>query len=157
MGLIVHRYVLAAQTARTPINASDPDLVAVPPEDLERFPTQGQITNTIAIFPRAWGRPLDGLELYGGPLLAFAERAPAEPFSSRLQGGEPTSALGGSTGRYLGTELDVGVRYRRLIAGSELTLGLEGGYFAPGNAFENESGDGMGAISAGRAMLQYRF
>jgi hypothetical protein len=156
-GLLLHRYVVAAQTSRAPITASNLELVGVPSEDLDRIPTQGAVTNTVSFFPRGWWRPVDYLEIYGGPLLAFSQTDLADPFNSRLAGGDPRNALGGDPGGYLGTELDFGVRYRRLMEGTELTIGLEGAILLPGEALATPEGGTMDSIAGGRATLDYRF
>jgi hypothetical protein len=157
-GLLLHRYVVAAQTSRATVTAADPDLAAYPPPDLDRFPSQGLITNTLSFFPRGWWRPVDGLELYGGPLVAFAPARQADPYHTHLAGGAPRNAFGAEASRYLGTELALGVRYRRLMAGTELTAGLEGATLLPGPAFDLATGDeSMGSVHGGRAMVEYRF
>ncbi|MFU8807255.1 MAG: hypothetical protein ACNA8W_25830, partial [Bradymonadaceae bacterium] len=89
MGLLLHRYVVAAHTSRTTATAVDPELSAFPPPDLDRYPSGGTITNTISIFPRGWWRPAPGLEIYGGPLFAFAPARQADPYQTNLAGGEP--------------------------------------------------------------------
>ncbi|MCA9546238.1 MAG: hypothetical protein KC613_17660 [Myxococcales bacterium] len=156
MGLIAFRHVIAAQTARGPARAGDLDLVGRANPDLDRFPTRGSVSNTIALFPKGFYRPVAGLEIYGGPLFAFAEVPPADPRNSRLGGGQARNALDGAPGTYLGTEFDVGVRYRMLLAGTELTLGLEGGLFMPGDALVDRDGGVPDALSGGRAMIRYR-
>lgn len=156
-GLLLYRYVLAAQTARAPVTAADPDLVGYPAEDLDRLPTQSSATNTIAFFPRGWWRPIGGLELYGGPLLALTEVDLTDPFNSRIAGGDPRNALNGDPGRYLGTEIDLGLRYRGLLARTELTAGLEGGLLLPGAAFEDSAGQRPDPVAGGRLMVDYRF
>ncbi|MCA9526225.1 MAG: hypothetical protein KC549_07995, partial [Myxococcales bacterium] len=57
---------------------------------------------------------------------------------------------------YLGTELDVGVRYRVLAAGATLTAGLEAGVFTPGSAFEDAEGNRRGALQGARLSLEGR-
>lgn len=156
MGLLLFPQVLAAYSARAPVTASNPDLIGLPSEDLDRLPTRGSVTNTLAIFPRGWWRPIDGLEIYGGPLVAFAPVEPADPFNARLAGGEPRNALDGDPGRYLGTELDLGVRYRAILYGTELGLGLEGAGFWPGPALTARSGEAGDAIFGGRIIAEYR-
>lgn len=157
MGLIMHRHLMAAQTSRAPITASNPDLVGIPSEDLERFPSRGSVTNTLAFFPRGWVRIGSGLEIFGGPLVAFSPSRVADPFNSRIGGGTPRNAIDGESGSYLGTEFDLGARYRRIIAGSELTLSLEGGVLMPGDAFVDDEDKALDPITLGRATLQYRF
>ncbi len=151
VGLLLYRHVLSATTARAPIRASDPDLVGYASEDLERFPTRGSASNTHAIFPRAWVHPMDGLEVYGGPLFALGDVAVADPRNSRLAGGEPRNAFDESGDGYLGTELDLGVRYDALLWGTNLMFGLEGAVFFPGAALE-----GLDRVFGARAMLEYR-
>lgn len=156
MGLFLFKYVVAGQTGRTVNKASDPSLVGHLPTGLERLPSRGSITNTLAFFPRAWGRPIAGLEIYGGPLLALAAVPPVDPYNSLFVGGEARNALNGVPGAYLGTELDLGVRYRANLAGTTLTVGLEGGALLPGSALNTESGRAMGSVYGGRLMIDYR-
>jgi hypothetical protein len=155
-GLLLYRHVLAAQSARGAVTAADPELVGLPSKNLERVPTRGNLTNTIALFPRLRFRPLAGLELYGGPLFAFAAVPLADPLNSRLAGGVPRGPLGGEGGSYLGTELDLGVRYRALVRGVQLDAGLEGGTLRPGSAMRREDGGPMNAVHGGRMMLEVR-
>ncbi len=155
-GLMLYRYVIAGQTGRAPVTASNPVLIGKPVPDLDRVPTGGGPTNSIAFFPRAWWRPRNGLETYGGPLLALSEVKNADPFNTRLAGGQPRNALNGDPGNFWGAELDVGVRYRALLNGSEVTLGVETGVLLPGGALENAAGHHMGEVFDARAMVDYR-
>lgn len=155
-GLLLFRQVLAAQTGRAPITAGDPNLVGYPVPDLERIPSGGSPTNTISFFPRGFYRSQNGLETYGGPLISLAEVDPTDPLSTRLAGGEPHNALGGNPSLFYGVELDAGVRYRTMLLGTELTLGVEGGVLFPGNAFRQSDGDRMGEVLGARAMIDYR-
>ena len=157
MGLLLYRYVNAAQSGRSAVVAFDPDLSGYPSEDLDRIPTRGSVSNTIAFFPRGWWRPVDGLEIYGGPLIALAATDPVDPFHTRIAGGDPRNALNGDPGSFLGTEFDLGIRYHKVLAGTELTLGLEGAILLPGTALVDESGKEMGSIVGGRAIVRYRF
>ncbi|MCB9732136.1 MAG: hypothetical protein H6745_05930 [Deltaproteobacteria bacterium] len=156
LGLVLFPYVVAAQSARSASAAVRPDLSGYAPEDLERLPTRGSVSNTVAVFPRLWVRPAPGLEVYGGALFAFADAAPVDPLNTRLAGGEPRNARDRVPGGYLGTELDLGVRYRMLAWGSAVDLGLEGGVLLVGDALEGgdaaSSGDTVGAL---RAMLSW--
>ena len=156
LGFLLFRHTLAGQTGRAVFTASDPALTGIPSEDLDRFPTRGSMSNTIAIFPRGWWRPVDGLEIYGGPLLAFAEVALADPLRTKVNGGDPRNALGGDPGGYLGTELDLGIRYTGLLNGTEFNIGLEGGMLLPGSAFEDAAGQPMDTVFGGRLIVDYR-
>jgi len=159
MGLLLYRHVLGATTARGVTTASNLEMVGEPAPDIERFPTRGSASNTIAFFPRAWKRwdgDNDSVEVYGGPLLAFTEVALMDPFNSRVNGGTPTNALGGSPGSMLGTEIDLGARYSGRVFQTWVTLGLEGGVFLPGSAFKDVADKTMDPVYAWRFMLDYR-
>lgn len=156
MGMLLFRQVLAGQTARAVATASDLDLVGEPSEDIERFATRGSASNTISFFPRGYYRPVKGLEIYGGPLLAITVADYADPLNSRLAGGTPRNAQDAKPGRYLGTELDLGIRYRQMVSGSELTIGVEGGVLMPGSVFEDAEGSGLGSVYGVRTMLNYK-
>lgn len=155
-GLLLYRQVQAAQTGRAPITAGDPNLVGRPVPDLDRIPTGGSPTNTIAFFPRGWIQSPLGLEAYGGPLVALSEVNSADAFNTRIEGGSAHNALGANPGRFFGVELDAGIRYRTLFQGTELILGVEGGVLFPGNAFRQMDGDRMDEVLGMRATIDYR-
>ena len=160
LSLFAYRYVMAGLTARSVHTAFDKKVTGYPNEDLDRLPTRESSSNTIAFFPRAWWRPLTGLEVYGGPLFAFTAVPLVDPFHSKTAdgaGGSPRNAFKASPGSYLGTELNVGARYRMLVSGTELAAGVEGGVFLPGNALEMADGSAMDPIGGGRLVFQYRF
>ena len=158
LGLLLFRNVLAAQTGRAPVTAGDPNLVGVPAEDLDRFPTRGSVSKPIALFPRAWLRLSDGVELYGGPLLAWGEVPLADPRNTRFNGGYPVNLLGGEGSQYLGTELDLGLRSTfGLWEGLTVQLGAEGGVFFPGGAFTQADGSTMAPVYGGRLMGRISF
>ena len=156
MGLLLFRYVQAAQTGRASVTAGDPNLVGVAPQNIDRFATRGGASNTVLVFPRFYVRPVAGLEFYGGPLIAFAASANADPLNSRLAGGGPRNALDGRPGNYYGTEMDLGLRFRTLLRGTELTVGAEWGLLSPGSALRTADGGVMGMVQGGRFIIQYR-
>ena len=102
-------------------------------------------------------------ELYGGALFAWAAVPPVDPFNTRIAGGTPLSALGGTPGRYYGTELNLGARCKWLLkpdraaAHTELTLGLEGALLAPGDAVVGLRGGDTGTLFAVHGSALYRF
>jgi hypothetical protein len=155
-GLLLYRVVMAAQTGRTVVTAADPTLVGRPVPDLDRLPTRGAPSNTIAIFPRVWWQAMEAMVLYGGPLFAWSEVDYADAFNTRLFGGEPHNALGGRPGRYYGTELDLGWRYFRNIRGFDFQLGAEGAVLFPGDAFRRLRGGTMSEVFLGRVLLEVR-
>ncbi len=156
LGILYYRYVLAAMTARATHTASNTNLVGYAPKDLDRFPTRESASNTIAIFPRGYIRPLRGLEVYAGPLVVLAPSKVTDPFNTKMSGGEVKNALDGPSSHYVGTEVDMGARFRMLMGGTELTVGLEGGVFLPGDALKDAAGDRMDPIYGGRLLLGYR-
>jgi hypothetical protein len=156
MGLLLFRQVLGAQSGRAVAVAGDPDLVGVPNTGLERYPSRGSASNTIAFFPRAFWRAFSGFETYGGVLVALAEVEPADPLNTRIAGGSPRNALGGTPGRFLGTELDVGVRYETVLDTTELSAGLEGGLLIPGSALAAQNDGSMDPVVGARLMLGLR-
>jgi hypothetical protein len=155
-GLLLYRQVLAAQSGRAPVTASNPDLVGVPSPGLERVPTRGSLTNSTALFPRVYVRPAEGLEAYGGVLLAWSQAPLADPLNTRFAGGAARNALDGASGSFLGAEIDLGVRQRLLLGGTELTVGVEGAVLVPGDAFTDAAGNTMGPVFGGRALFNYR-
>jgi hypothetical protein len=155
-GLLLYRQVIAAQTGRGVATASDPNLIGRPPPDIDRLSTGGSPTNSIALFPAGWFRPNENLEVYGGPLFAFAEVDNVDPFNTRIAGGAHRNALDGNPGGFWGVELDAGMRSRFNIRGTQLTLGLEGGIFFPGSALREPGGGNMENVIGGRAMFEYR-
>src|SRR6185369_17699023 len=114
-GLLLFRYVHAAQTGRGVFTASNPELSAVPPLGVARLASRGGITNALAIFPRFWARPIAGLEGYGGVLFAAAPEKNTDALDTRIAGGSPRNALDARPGAYWGTEIDLGLRYRVIL------------------------------------------
>lgn len=157
MGMMLYRHVMAAQTARAPFHASDLNLMGVPNQDLDRIATRGSATNTLAFFPRLWYRPMAGLELYGGPLIALAEVPQPDPFNTRIAGGEVRNALDGIAGTFYGVEVDLGLRWTGIFWGTELQLGAEGGMFFPGSAFNGTDTTTMDDVSAWRVISAFKF
>ena len=156
LGLLLFPQVLAAQSARSSFTAGNPALVGEPAPGVERLPTRGAATNTFTVFPRAFVRPLQGVEVYGGPLFAWSAVPPVDPFNTAIDGGSLRNALGGKPGNYLGTELDLGARARFASSYGELDLGIEGGLLFPGDALNRADGTPLPAVPGARAMLALR-
>lgn len=157
-GLLLFDYVLGWQTARSEIRSRDPNLSGVPPNGTQHIPTEGSVTNAIYLQPKArWGLR-EIFEVWGGPLLAASAVPVIDPVSTRLNGGVPTNGLGGqSDHRYLGTELDLGIRGRYGLKNVWLQGGIQAGVLFPGAAFDDARGDDDGAIWGTwfRAELRY--
>ena len=155
MGMLLFRQVLTAQTGRSAVTAADPNLVGVPNEDLDRFPTRQRLMNTIALFPRGYIRPIDGLEIFAGVLAAFTEVDYIDPLNTRtFGGGDARNPLGADPGVYYGTEVDFGVTPNALW-GTQLTVGAEGAVFLPGSAMTGPNGLGDDPVWGGRLTLTY--
>ena len=127
----------------------------MPAEDLDRLPTRGAATNTVSFNPRAWLRPVDGLELYGGVLVALSANGESDAFNARLNGGSLTNALGGGPATLLATEIDAGIRVSGLLWGTRLVVGLEGGVLFPGGGLSGPDGLGEDPIWGGRVLATY--
>lgn len=156
MGFVLFRHLMAAQTGRSAVTSADPDLVGRAPRGIQRFANRGGPAQSLAVFPRAYVRPLDGVEVYGGPMLAFATGSQMDPFNSQLAGGVVRNAVDGDPGRYLGTEVDLGARWRLDGDFGVLDVGLEYGLLLPGDAYQDAAGTTPDPIHAGRAILGYR-
>jgi hypothetical protein len=106
--------------------------------------TQGAFTNALAVFPQIDVRPLPGLLLRGGVLVAVAPAKVIDPIASleRRSTGIPiadalVNYAGGKPGSFYGAELDGRIQYRFL---DHFLLDLEGAVLFPGNALENQDG-----------------
>lgn len=155
-GLLLFRYVQAAQTGRGYGTGADPQLSGAPPAGIERVPTRGGLTNAVVAFPRVWVRPVRGVETYGGVLFAFAPAKNVDPFNTDVAGGSPRNAINGAPGSYWGTEIDLGMRYRKYIQHTELTFGTELGVLFPGSALGGVAGYTAEPVYGGRLMVGYR-
>ena len=130
MGMILFRHLMASTSARTPVLASDPDLLGYPSENLDRIPTRGGATNTRSFFPRAWWNPIKGVEIYGGVLMAMSDVKQTNPFYSRLAGGMSRNHLDGQPVLILAPNT-MGIRvfmHRKLF---KVRFAIEGAHFVP--------------------------
>lgn len=151
MGLVLFDHVLAYQSARGSVRASDPDLVGTPPEGADLIGTGGSISGAFYLFPRFKVALADWLDAYAGPMFAWSSGKLTDPFNTRVAGGTARNALNGVPGNYLGTEIDLGVQMRRqLTSWLRLTVTGEGGLFVPGDAFNFPGGGAMGTVMMGR-------
>ena len=154
VGLILFDQVMAYQSGRSGVRASDPNLAGVAPEGADLLGTSGSITGAWYLFPRVKISMSDWLDAYGGPLFAFSTARLADPFNSRIGGGTAINPLGGRPGMYLGTELDLGVQARfKPIPELSLSVTAEGGLFLPGDAYTLPAGGVMAPVGFGRLRL----
>lgn len=151
VGLILFDQVMAYQSGRGAVRASDPSLTGIAPEGADLVGTAGSITGAWYLFPRIKISMSDWLDAYGGPLFAFSTAKLTDPFNSRVGGGTAINPLGGNPGMYLGTELDLGLQARfKPIPELQFTLTGEGGLFLPGDAYALPSGGVMAPVAFGR-------
>jgi hypothetical protein len=157
-GLLLFPYYIGWQTARSEILARDPSLAGEPPNGTQFIPTEGSVTNTVYLHPKARWAVWEKFEVWGGPLLATSAVPVVDPYTTALAGGEPTNSLGGrSDRRYLGTELDLGVRGRYGFEGLWVQAGFQAAVFFPGPALADASGDRDPPVWGGwfRAEVRY--
>ena len=144
-GMILFEEVLAHLSAQAHDNASDPELLAVPSQGIERVPTNGSVHNAIYLFPQLGYLSFDGrLDTRLGALVAFSSGDVIDPFSSALFGGYNRNSFDAvQANGLMGTELLAGVSYREKHVWESLgfRLGLEGGMFLPGEALDNAAGE----------------
>jgi hypothetical protein len=154
VGLILFDQVMAYQSARGGVRASDPSLTGVPPEGADLLGTAGSITGAWYLFPRIKLAMTDWLDAFGGPLFAFSTARLTDPFNTRISGGTAVNPLGGRPGMYLGTEIDLGVQARfKPIPELLVAVTGEGGLFLPGDAYTLPGGGVMGPVGFGRVRL----
>ena len=155
VGLVLFDQVIGYQSARRAWRAADANLVGVAPEGVSLLPNGGAVTGAWYIFPRARVRVASLMDIYGGPLFAFASAPLTDPFNTRvLAGGVPVNFLNGNGTGLLGTELDLGASIKhRFDFGLTLTAVLEGGLLIPGAALSDAAGKPMGPVGLGRLRL----
>lgn len=154
VGLVLFDQVMAYQSARAGVRASDPNLLGMAPEGADLLGTAGSISGVWYLFPRIKYGLYDWLDIYGGPLFAFGTARLADPFNTRLGGGTAVNPVGGRPGLYLGTEIDLGIQARyRPIPELLITATGEGGMFLPGDAYTLPGGLPMGVVGFGRVRL----
>lgn len=141
-GLLLFQYYRGWQSARTEIRARDPDLTGIPPNGTQYIASKGSVTNALYLQPKIRYSFAERFEVWGGPLLAAAAVPIVDVYTTKLQGGSPHNSTGGaSTKRWLGTELDVGVRARYGLKNVWMQAGLQGGLLFPGRALVDARGD----------------
>ena len=138
-GLLLFDRVLAWQTGRARRTASDPSLVGVPAQDLDRLASGGAVFDAITVYPKVGYRIFDWLEVYGGALLAWAPSPLVDPLHTRTDaGGQPINFAGTKgDGHYLATEIDLGTRATWRLSDpwkAAVQVALEQGFLLPGGA-----------------------
>lgn len=157
-GLVLFPSVLGWQSARSQLNATNPELTAVPPNGAQYIPSRGRVTNAVFAQPKARYAFAERFEIWGGPLFAASAIPLVDPYTTQLGGGTARNALGGSTERqYLGTELDLGLRARYDFDNLWMQAGLQGGVLFVGPSLRDDTGAGDRPIWGGAFRLEIRY
>lgn len=147
VGLILFDQVLAWQSAAQVRRAADPTVTNEPSAGLELLSTAGAVSNAFFINPTLRYEPIDGLNLMGGFVWGLAPERYTDAFWVNVTS-DKTNLFGVPAGRNYGYEFDLGASYTREIAkGIALNLGVQAGYFLPGDAFAvDEAGTRMDPV-----------
>lgn len=144
VGLLLFEHILAFQTARAAAAGVETlRRLGAPSLPAEAVNTRGAFTNAVAVFPQVDVRPLPGLLIRGGVLVAWAAAPVVNPIASlqRWDGASIQDDLvnfaGGKPAKFYGTELDGRIQYRFL---DHFLLDLEGAILFPGDALKNQDG-----------------
>ena len=144
-GILLFSQVMAWQSGRARLTASNPHVVGYPSADLDRLATGGSVTSAITAFPKIGWKASSFLQIYGGALLAWAPTTPIDPFSTRATaGGAPRNALGRAPdGSLLGTEFDLGAVATLAPTSWPIDLLMRGEYglLLPGGVLAGMDGD----------------
>jgi hypothetical protein len=158
VGLVLFQQIRGWRSAQSEILATNGDLTGVPLNGSQFIPSRGAVTNAMYVHPKARWALHERFEIWGGPLIAASAAPDADPYTTRLNGGDPTNSVGGSgRNRYYGTELDLGLRGRIDIRNLWFQLGLQGGLLLPGKGLANQLGstDGVTAAVWLRSEIRY--
>lgn len=149
VGLVLFPAVRGWRSAQSEILATNGDLTGVALNGSQFIPNRGAVTNAVYIHPKARWAVQERFEVWGGPLIAMAATPDADPYTTRLAGGDPTNSVGGAgSNRYYGTELDLGMRGRIDIRKLWLQIGVQGGLLLPGKGLANAAGQTDGPTAA---------
>jgi hypothetical protein len=160
-GMILFEEVLAWTSARGAERAADPTRLATPAKGIDQIPSEGRVHNSFFLNPTFRYQPGWGLDAAVGYLAAIAPAGLQDPLNSARLGGYGATPFGqeADTWGYLGSEIDLGLRYRRRLLRERLVIGVgvQGGVFLPSAAFEGEGGVEMGAVYKVRVLVDVGF
>ena len=137
VGLLLFDPIVRRVLARSIERASDPELVRVPQAGLRFLDTQGAVTNaTYGNLVARW-RPLSGLDVRAGLVVARTAAGLVDPYESAARGGYATDPSGRSAEpSALGKELDGAVRYTLPIDGVGARLLVDGAVLFPSRSLD---------------------
>jgi hypothetical protein len=144
VGLLLFKQILAFQSARAAAaGVAVLNRLGATTLPAEEVSTRGAFTNGIVAFPQVDVRPVRGLLLRGGVMMAWAPERVIDPIASLQRRGVGTiedalvNFAGGKPGTFYGVELDGRIQYRFL---DHFLVDLEGAVLFPGNALQNQDG-----------------
>lgn len=154
VGLVMFPQAQRILSEQTAANLGDPRYVQSAPAGIERLRTEGAVTQALYLHQVTRLQPMRHLAVLVGGTVAHSPTAVADPFRTWLAGGVPTGPRGGRGARDLGFELDAGVelshRLGRWLHGA---LAIQGGFWVPGKAFDDATGQRMAAVAAWQATV----
>jgi len=154
VGLILFPEVIAWQTARSATLAGSPELFGRPSRGAEMLPTNGGVSGAMYLFPTVTWDATEWLKLRVGGVWARASADVVDPYRQRAESRSVNYRGGRAENRDLGLELDAAILAEyELARGIRVQGGIEGGYFLPGRAFDDESGVAMDSMG----LLRLRF
>jgi hypothetical protein len=155
VGLVMFPQAQRILSEQAAANLADPRYVQAGPSGLERLRTEGAVTQALYLHQVTRFEPLRHLAVLVGATIARSPTAVADPFRSWLAGGVPTGPRGAQGGRDLGFELDAGIEashhFGRWLRGA---LAIQGGFWVPGKAFDDATGQPMAAVAAWQTTIQ---
>lgn len=158
VGLILFPEVMAWQTARSATLARSPELFGRPARGAELLPTNGGVAGAMYLFPTWQWQVSDWAELRLGAVWARATSDVVDPYRQRSESRARNYRGGDPRNRDLGLEVDAAVLFNHpLNPGVRIRGGIEGGYFIPGRAFDDENGESMPGIGLLRARFGLEF
>ncbi len=139
VGLVLFDHVLAWKTARAATIAQDDRVVGRASPGLQLLPSNGGVFGATYLNPRVLVRPVRAVDVKLGVVWAQATADVVDPFHVGALGDYRNYDGGDPTRRDLGVEIDTGVDARIALERTvSLELGVEGGVFFPGHAFDDE-------------------
>ncbi len=158
VGLILFPEALAWSSARSATLAQSELLTGRPSPGSDLLPTDGGVSGATYLFNWASIRPIEELEIRLGWVWARATSDVVDPYRQRAESRTVAYRGGPSSNRDLGVEVDASVLgYFNLPYDIVLSVGLEGGVFVPGHAFDLASGQRMNTMGMARIRAGLEF
>jgi len=158
VGLILFPEVLAWHTARASQLAGDAELVGRAAPGSELLPSDGGVFGAAYLFNHYAFRPKEWLDLRIGWVWARATSDVVNPYRQRAESRAQSWLGGPAENRDLGFELDAAVLFHLSLPYEiQATLGLDGGVFVPGRAFDDAAGNPMDPVAMVRARVGLAF